>query len=284
MGLVKAINDEKHFKDELELAQDRLVVVDFTAVWCGPCRKIAPIFEEYSVKYSNVVFLKVDVNKCNTIALNNNVRSMPTFIFFRNTNRISTISGADPQALEDEIIKLSGNAIDNNEDGSGFIDLKRFIMKSGTECLNENDDHCLSKCLFDEVDYLESDCDEQLIISIAFTQPMKTHSLKIQGSKNNGPKNIRLFINQPKTLDFDQAESITSTQDIKLTEENLNGEPIELRFVKFQNVQNLQIFVKDNQSGSDKTIIEKLIIYGLPISATNMNEFKRISGKKGESH
>lgn len=62
------------------------------------------------------------------------------------------------------------------------------------------------------------------------------------------------------------------------------GNPVQLRYVKFQNVQNLQIFVKDNQSGSETTQIDHLAIIGTPINTTNMGEFKRVAGKKGESH
>lgn len=54
--------------------------------------------------------------------------------------------------------------------------------------------------------------------------------------------------------------------------------------MKFQNVQNIQIFVKDNQTGSEVTRIDHLAIFGSPISTTNMGEFKRVNGKKGESH
>lgn len=62
------------------------------------------------------------------------------------------------------------------------------------------------------------------------------------------------------------------------------GNPVPLRYVKFQNVQNLQIFVIDNQSGTETTRIDHLVLIGTPISTTNMGEFKRVSGKKGESH
>lgn len=57
-----------------------------------------------------------------------------------------------------------------------------------------------------------------------------------------------------------------------------------LRFVKFQNVQNMQLFIKDNQSGGDKTQLDRIVFIGAPTITTKMDDFKRISGKKGESH
>lgn len=57
-----------------------------------------------------------------------------------------------------------------------------------------------------------------------------------------------------------------------------------MRYVKFQNVNNIQLFVKDNQAGDDITQIDYLGIIGSPISTTNMSDFKRVAGKKGESH
>lgn len=66
--------------------------------------------------------------------------------------------------------------------------------------------------------------------------------------------------------------------------EDLEGNPINLRYVKFQNVNNIQFFVKDNQSGDEITQIDYLAIIGSPISTTNMGDFKRVAGKKGESH
>lgn len=65
---------------------------------------------------------------------------------------------------------------------------------------------------------------------------------------------------------------------------DLEGNPIPLKFVKFQSVQNIQLFIKDNQSGGEVTQIDHLAFYGSPISTTNMGEFKRVAGKKGESH
>lgn len=62
------------------------------------------------------------------------------------------------------------------------------------------------------------------------------------------------------------------------------GNAIPLRYVKFQTVQNLQIFVQDNQSGAETTRIDHLCVIGSPVSTTNMGAFKRVIGKKGESH
>ena len=70
----------------------------------------------------------------------------------------------------------------------------------------------------------------------------------------------------------------------RVTPGQLDGSPITLKFVKFQNVQNLQLFFKDNQAGEEVTQIDYLGIVGTPIGTTNMNEFKRVAGKKGEGH
>lgn len=94
------------------------------------------------------------------------------------------------------------------------MDLSTFIMKQQCECLNESDHHTFSNCLKSDNGYLESDEDEQLIMSITFSQPVKVHSLKIKAPAQHGPKNIKLFINQPRTIDFEMASSNRSIQDL----------------------------------------------------------------------
>lgn len=51
---------------------------------CGPCQKIAPHFEQFPKKYPQVIFLKVDVDKCQETAVSQGVKAMPTFVFYRN--------------------------------------------------------------------------------------------------------------------------------------------------------------------------------------------------------
>lgn len=94
------------------------------------------------------------------------------------------------------------------------MEINTFISKQECECLNEADDHPMTHCLVSDGGFLQSDCDEQLILSITFNQLVKIHSLKFKAPAQLGPKEIKLLINQPRTIDFDQAESMTSVQEL----------------------------------------------------------------------
>ncbi|KAI5061491.1 hypothetical protein GOP47_0024000 [Adiantum capillus-veneris] len=84
-----------------------LVVVDFTASWCGPCKFIAPVFAELSEKYPNLVFLKVDVDEMNAISTAYEVRAMPTFLFIEKGVVIDKIIGANKGELEAKVRQYS---------------------------------------------------------------------------------------------------------------------------------------------------------------------------------
>jgi len=86
-----------------ESNKDKLIVIDFYAEWCGPCRKMKPHFRKFAEKYPDVVFAKVDVDDAEGIAEAEDVEVMPTFIFFKNGKKLHTFSGSDEQELENKI-------------------------------------------------------------------------------------------------------------------------------------------------------------------------------------
>lgn len=106
-GNVRLIDSDAQFKTEFEKNGSGLLIVDFTASWCGPCQRIAPVFAELSIKYSTVVFLKVDVDTCQMTAASHGIRAMPTFEFFIGQVKVDEIKGADPSALESKVKQWS---------------------------------------------------------------------------------------------------------------------------------------------------------------------------------
>ena len=85
-------------------AAKAIVVVDFTASWCGPCKRIAPHFAKMSLKYGDVRFLKVDVDKAKDVSAKAGVRCMPTFMIFKDGEKHGdSIEGADLKGIEARI-------------------------------------------------------------------------------------------------------------------------------------------------------------------------------------
>ncbi|KAJ6794776.1 thioredoxin H1 [Iris pallida] len=81
----------------------KLVVVDFTATWCGPCRMMAPIFAELAKKFADVVFLKVDVDELKDVATEWEIEAMPTFLFVKDGKIVDKIVGARKDDLPKKI-------------------------------------------------------------------------------------------------------------------------------------------------------------------------------------
>uniref|UniRef100_A0A7I4XXI9 Thioredoxin-like protein n=1 Tax=Haemonchus contortus TaxID=6289 RepID=A0A7I4XXI9_HAECO len=277
---VRVCQDDSDYQAAIAEAGAKPVVVDFTAEWCGPCKMIAPVFENLSNKYMTMVFLKVDVDKCEETAAQNGVSAMPTFIVFLNGTKVDSLRGANTSGLEAMVQKWADTQPAG--DVPGQSDITSLIDKKQMECLNGDDRTPLAGFLEGE-NVLRSDCDEQLIISLPFTQPVKVHSIMMKGTSEKTPKKVRIFTNLPKTLDFDGASSVEAVQVLEFSEK-AKSEPelLLLKYVKFQNVNNIQLFIENNLGGGDVTEIEQLKIYGTPLSGVNMSEFKRVAGKKGE--
>jgi thioredoxin 1 len=89
---------DANFEAEVE-KHEGLVVVDFWAPWCAPCRLVAPILDQLSVEYAGKVKVaKLDVDENQKTAIRFNVRSIPTLLFFKGGKLVDTIVGAAPKA------------------------------------------------------------------------------------------------------------------------------------------------------------------------------------------
>ncbi|XP_071315813.1 thioredoxin b [Trachinotus anak] len=99
--MVREVSDLDEFKAILKEAGGKLVVVDFTATWCGPCKQIGPKFVMLSEKaeYNNVVFLKVDVDEASDVSEHCGIKCMPTFHFYKNGKLVHEFSGANGELL-----------------------------------------------------------------------------------------------------------------------------------------------------------------------------------------
>uniref|UniRef100_A0A6T6M5W3 Thioredoxin n=1 Tax=Timspurckia oligopyrenoides TaxID=708627 RepID=A0A6T6M5W3_9RHOD len=107
MGIEYA-SSMNNFNDILKNSGNKLVVVDFYADWCGPCRAIAPLIENLSAQYSgSCVFVKVNVDEARDIAGYCGIRSMPTFHFYKNSKLVDEFSGANPGKLQETIARLA---------------------------------------------------------------------------------------------------------------------------------------------------------------------------------
>lgn len=83
-----------------------LVLVDFWAEWCGPCRMIAPILDEISRDYAGkVVVAKVDVDRNRGLAMRFGIMSIPTLILFKNGRPVDMMIGARPRPAIEDMIK-----------------------------------------------------------------------------------------------------------------------------------------------------------------------------------
>ncbi len=95
--------DEKSF--EKALKENEVVVVDFWATWCGPCRALGPIVEDVASRHSDVFFGKVDVDENPALAAQFNVSSIPFVAKFKNGKLVDNFLGLHDANFVEEFFK-----------------------------------------------------------------------------------------------------------------------------------------------------------------------------------
>ena len=104
--MVKYVNGKE--LEELIMATDKPVFCDFWASWCGPCRMLAPVFEDISDKYDGkAVFVKMDIDEEDNepAAIQYGITSIPNIIAFKDGKPVANSLGFKPEAILEEFIK-----------------------------------------------------------------------------------------------------------------------------------------------------------------------------------
>jgi len=274
---VVEITSDKDFVTKVAQAKrdGAKVVVDFSASWCGPCKQIAPVFAALSIKYPQILFWKVDGDKCTAVCQSLGVRAYPTFHFYAGDTLVMQLSGADKSKLEASVTKLASASEDelkkiaeNGEQVAAkdtFIEgnLHTLLDDKRSECLNDSSEFPYSNLFSDDAKLCKSDTDEQILLNLAYTQVVTVKSIKFSAPAADGPKTVKLFVNR-LSMGFDEAQSDSPVQTIVLKATDLaeTAPAIQLDVVKFRKTDKITIFIEDNQSTSQQTVIQKLILSG----------------------
>ena len=100
---MREIETPEEFDEVLNGYPGKLVVVDFHASWCGPCKMIGPQFAKMENDFPDAVFIKVDVDELEEVAEQYEVEAMPTFLMFRDSEKVGNMTGASADKLRETI-------------------------------------------------------------------------------------------------------------------------------------------------------------------------------------
>ncbi|KAK4359563.1 hypothetical protein RND71_021792 [Anisodus tanguticus] len=91
--------------------EGKIVIANFSASWCGPCRMIAPFYCELSEKYLSLMFLTVDVDELTEFSSSWDIKATPTFFFLKEGEQLDKLVGANKPELQKKIIAIADTQV-----------------------------------------------------------------------------------------------------------------------------------------------------------------------------
>ena len=160
-----------------------------------------------------------------------------------------------------------------------LTDLTCNIKVDSAACLNINPDSPSVDQIFIAGDrIMQSDSDEQMIVHIPFKSHVKVKSICVRATavdndKSSGPREVRLYVNHPH-LSFQDVDSVKPAQIIYLSQEDLEGKPIELKFVRFTKVFHIAVYMNSNQDNTPLTHFSSVSMTGFIPPITDLSKLK----------
>ena len=92
------------------LKNEQLVVADYTATWCGPCRVVTPSIDKLAVEYGDrATIVKIDIDENANVAKRYGIRSIPAVLFFRNGENVESFFGIQPYETYSDVLAALSN-------------------------------------------------------------------------------------------------------------------------------------------------------------------------------
>lgn len=104
MSEIRLINSEE-YKEKINSSNEKIVIMEFFATWCNPCKMLSPVLEEFAKKSDKVEIYKVDVDENSKLADDLDIHSVPTLLIYKNGQIQKQVMGFQPLASIEKIVE-----------------------------------------------------------------------------------------------------------------------------------------------------------------------------------
>lgn len=290
------------------LKDNKYLVANFTATWCGPCKAIKPVVDQLyaNPKFSKIEVVRVDLDECGPVAAKYSISSVPTFVFFQQGTETRRISGASElQAAFDQFAETANADTGYSGRGGAAVKIDPAVLSlvpKGFEVLNRgvhfgemvtlnltslhrgNDVRDVLRPEL-EASVVISDADSQALLFVPLNYISKVYSILVKlasvdsvegdleldadelADETQKPSIIKVWPNRPGIPSFDDAAGDANAPHVEKIAGCDGWYEVRLKYVRFQKVQNLTIFV-DGDDEDSHTVLEKIIIVGVSGEST----------------